>query len=91
MSLLFNPKQMYEKIGQSTKAVAIVLLAILAVIFAAYGLYQGTNVAKIINYNAGYQQCVVDVNNQVAAQQKAQEANVPTTNITTDEKVSANN
>lgn len=65
---------MYKKVAQTAVTVAIILLAALAVGFSAYGLYHSTNVAKLLNYQAGYQQAIVDVNAQIAQQQQAAQA-----------------
>jgi len=61
---------MYKKIAQ----VAVSALAALAVIFAGYGLYQSTSVARVLNQQAGYQQCVTDVNAEMAQQAAQQQA-----------------
>jgi len=62
---------MYKKIAQVTIVIAIFLLAMMAVGFSAYGLAQSTAVLKTLNYQAGYQQCVVEVNAEMARQQEA--------------------
>ena len=68
---------MYEKIAKTAVTVGVVLLALLAVAFSAWGLYQSTNVAKVLNQQVGYQRCITDVNNQMAQQQAAQQQTNP--------------
>ncbi len=65
---------MYKKVAQFTALVSVLLLAVMALAFSAYGLAQSTAVMKTLNYQAGYQQCVVDVNAEMARQQQAAQA-----------------
>ena len=46
---------MYKKIAKIGGMVVVGLLALLAIGFSAYGLYQGTSVAKLLNQETGKQ------------------------------------
>lgn len=61
-----------KKIAVFTAKVCIVLAGMMAVAMTGYGLYQQSTLYPAIHQTLGYQQCVAEVNAQLAQQQALQ-------------------